>query len=239
MTTPQSPLHDADSEKTDEKRRLPRLTLPSEQFRHEASGKIFGVVDLSLGGMAIRVLESVQMEFFPVGGSVEGWLNLRGEKIRISGRVAHLRPGVVGCEFQGLEPDEQTRLEQFLDPSALGKALKPMPAGASGRVRWFHSPGGVELVLEGEGEALNSITLSLLQRVLVWSKEKGVRTGSIEADGLEPGHVAEAVLEMETLEIHYDTRPDEAYLKIAKQFILSSTLEPELQTLLVRKLELT
>src|SRR5690606_29800990 len=74
-----------------EKRLLPRLTVTHEVFRDGKTGKLFSVIDLSKNGMAIRYNDRADLdERYMVGGAVGGILNLRREKLPITGRVRHI-----------------------------------------------------------------------------------------------------------------------------------------------------
>src|SRR5436190_1257440 len=73
-----------------ERRRVPRLNLTKEQFRLEQNGKIFSVSDLSSNGMALRILDSEDLNLFPVGIILNGTLNLHREKFAVSARVRHI-----------------------------------------------------------------------------------------------------------------------------------------------------
>src|SRR3954469_9346698 len=80
-----------------EKRRRPRISLSSEQFRLGATGKLFQVLDLSSEGMAFRVISREDFAVLPVQMQIDGILNLKGEKYYIKARVIHLAGNNVGC----------------------------------------------------------------------------------------------------------------------------------------------
>src|SRR5688500_675172 len=85
-----------------ERRRLPRINLSGEHFRLARNGKVYSVMDLSLEGMALRVLDRDDFLIFPVASELEGTLNLRGAKHSLRGRVRHLGPEHIGCQFEGI-----------------------------------------------------------------------------------------------------------------------------------------
>src|SRR5579885_1866861 len=129
-----------------ERRRLPRVNLCGEQFRLLQNGKVYAVTDLSLEGMAFRVIEPKDLSLFTVGAEVNGTLNLHGLKYPFLARVRHERSDLVGCQFEWYGPGLERALQRHLDPSELGKELQPAPSPDPGTI-FYHGPSGTEFTL--------------------------------------------------------------------------------------------
>lgn len=167
-----------------ERRRLPRVSLSSEQFRLISNGKIFAVTDLSSGGMALRLLTLEDRVLFPVGAVVEGWLNLNRCKYRVGATVRNIRGDHVGFEFVNLSSEIREQLSRWLDPAELGQSLRmiPMPLGFDGGLSqwlWFHGRAGTEiLAFLPEGQLQKLIVVLWGERYVEWS-ETAIFTGRI------------------------------------------------------------
>lgn len=210
-----------------ERRRVPRLTLTSEQFKLMPVGRIYSVVDLSTGGMAIRILDPQDLRSFTLGADLQGVLNLRREKYRLSLKVRHVGRDLVGCEFTDLADDVRVALEKALSPRELGKELKPFPHQDALTI-WYYGSGGTNLILRrGIDGKLRSATLFILGIYAIWDEEKGVSTGSVGST-FEPSETRGAV-RFETLDMTPDSSPDLTKMNIAKQLILGSNLPTDVK----------
>ena len=222
------------SEPAAERRRVPRLSVTGEQFRLTLSGKIFSVVNLSMEGMAIRILERDDLIAFPVGVHVEGIINVRRKKYSVRGRVRNLCGDVVGFEFDGLESTVTDALRMHLDPVELGKELRPIPA--SDGATWYHGPSGTDLLLwRGVDGEFRRMTLFILGNYIHWDAENGIITGLAEPSE-QPDEIR-GVVRFETVILKPDSALDSSKLKIAKTLILSSNLSQDLQKWCIRKFE--
>jgi hypothetical protein len=237
--TPSRNLEDAsDSQaKASERRRVPRLNLTTEQFRLTATGKIFSVADLSTEGMALRVLEPSDLAVFPVAAVVEGTLNLRGDKHAVRARVRHVGRDLVGCQFDGLGGAVTEALRRLLDPTVLGRELKPIPS-AEGGALWYHGPTGTDLLLwRGTDGQYRRMALFVLGSYAQWDEASGLSTGRVRSS-FEDSEVR-GVVRFETLLLDGDSHPDAGKLKVAKTLILSSNLPQDLKKWCARHLEST
>src|SRR5688572_11125843 len=97
-----------------ERRRLPRLSLSSAQFKLTSNGKIYGIKNLSEKGMAIWLLETQELQSFSVGQLIHGTINLKGEKLSLFARVKHLALDQIGCAFENLSKEETQTLHAYL-----------------------------------------------------------------------------------------------------------------------------
>lgn len=218
-----------------ERRRLARLNLAQEQFRDQRLSKIFPVVDLSVSGMALRILERVDLQHFPVAAEVPGILNLRGNKYGVKARVRHIGADLVGLEFEGLPEATLTEISKFLDPVALGQELRPIPASEQGAI-WYRGPSGTHLILwrNPDGQ-YRKLALFVLGYCIQWDDEDGLFTGkALHSD--EEGEVR-GIFRYETMLLEKDEVPDSEKLEIARQVIQNSILQPELRKWCIRHLQ--
>jgi hypothetical protein len=224
----------SDSTSGAEKRILPRLSLSHEVFRSATSGKLFGVADLSRNGMAVRVLEREDFYEFAVGAEISGILNLRRQKIAISGRVRHIGRDQVGIEFENLGADASRALDEGLDPHTLGRDLREVPTGDS--TLFFASASGTEVLANRESDGrITRILVLVLGTLVQWEERGGLRTGRIRpADGqsYEVG-----ITRMESMSFLEDRAIDPQKLGLARTLISSSPLPEEVKTFCFRRLE--
>lgn len=218
-----------------ERRLLPRLTLSHEQFRLDATGKLFSVADLSLKGMAVRVVEREDLVHFTVGRELTGILNLRREKYPVQARVRHIGKDLVGCEFHDLTKDVETALARTLDPKVLGQEMKPVPSNDLGI--WYHGTSGTEFMIWRDYDGRQTkLAILVLGNLVQWDEEQGLQTGVVKSS-FEESHVL-GVTRFETLLIDRDFRIDHQKLSIAKTLLLSCNLPEELKRWCLRRLEL-
>lgn len=223
-----------------EKRRKPRINLASEQFRLNENGKVYSVLDLSPGGMAIRILNHNDLLILPVATVIEGTLNLRGEKHAIRAQVRHLGPQTVGCQFVDVASEVKNALERFMDPQELGRELRPIPSSDPG-VLWYHGPGGTDLLLSRATDGRYfRFTMFVLGSFIQWDEESGSSTGRARtSDERSDSHGEEwGLVQFETMILDSDPDVDPDKLSIAKALILSSNLPQDLKKWCVRQLTL-
>jgi hypothetical protein len=230
-----------------EKRKKPRIHLSSEQFRIDQTGKLFSVVDLSVGGMAFRILDLSDLAILPVATELSGILNLRGAKFPVRVQVKNIRSRVVGCQFIDLATSTRAALEKFLDPAELGRELKPIPTAqgahgsGEGATLWYHGPGGTDLLfsraLDGR---YHRFTLFVLGSYIQWDEEGGATTGrAVSSDDRRDQRGEEwGAVQFETIVLDADSQPARDKLSIAKDLILSSNLPQDLKKWCVRQLAL-
>lgn len=225
--SPVEPSADTSARRGPERRLLPRLTLSGEQFRLSVNGKVFGVVDLSQEGMALRLIEQSDRLLFPVGTRFSGSLNLNRTKFALDAQVRNLRGEQVGCQFVQIPEELRQELVQWLDPASLGASLRPMPSGASSDSIWYHGRSGTEVMVWPQGDSGPARVLVLLwgREFVEWDASRGVLTGEVKAsDQGDPFH---GVLRWTPEWLHADLSPDPSKLKIAKTLLISSKLPEE------------
>jgi hypothetical protein len=217
-----------------ERRRLTRLSLSSDQFRLSQNGKLFSIADLSRGGMALRVLALEDLVWFSVGANISGILNLRREKFHLQAKVRHIGKDQVGCEFVEVDTLLTHALKHYLDPSILGKALKPMPSSEAGKL-WYHGPSGTDLIFwRGVDGQYRRFTLFSLGIFVQWDEKEKIKTGHTQSS-FEVSEVR-GVFHYETMLLEADVKPDFNKLDIAKAVLLSSNLPQDFKKWCFRQL---
>jgi hypothetical protein len=217
-----------------ERRRLPRLNLGAEQFRLSSNGKVFSVIDLSIDGMALRILDRDDFILFPVASEVAGSVNLKGEKYPVKARVKRVGFDQVGFEFFELDSETRTSLDRFLDPAELGRELKPMPT-SEGSAVWYTGSSGTDLLFwrAADGQ-YRRLSLYVLGTFIQWDRDAGLSTGKAQSSS-SPSEVR-GVVRFETMLLNPDEVADPGKLKIAKTLILSSNLPQDLKRWCSRQL---
>jgi len=221
-------------EGSSERRRVPRLGLTSEQFRLSANGKLFPVADISFEGMALRVLDRADLVLFPVGARFDGMLNLRREKHHVSAQVRHLGADLVGCRFEALSGPVEGAIRRFLDPAALGRELRPIPASDAVAL-WLHGPSGTDLMLwrHADGQYWKFL-LIVLGSFIQWEDGRGGATGRITS-AREESEVR-GVIRLETMLLQTDEKTDPGKIALARKILTEAPLMGELRKWCLRQL---
>jgi hypothetical protein len=220
-----------------ERRRVPRLNVTTEQFRMsgpKGDGKIYSVVDLSTGGMSLRLLDSADLAQFSLAQVIEGTINLRREKFPIKARVRWLKNDAIGAEFENMESKTIQALKDFFDPEALGQELRPVPAQEEGAL-WYHGPSGTDLLFWRKPDgSYHRFAIFLMGSYAQWDEQSGLATGRSQS-ALEKSET-QGYLRLETMLLSPDPQLDSGKLDIAKTLILSSNLPQDLKRWCVRQL---
>lgn len=220
---------------TIEKRLLPRLTVTHEVFRDERSGKLFAVIDLSPKGMAIRFNDRADLsDGFMVGGTIVGILNLRREKLPVSGRVRHIGKDHIGIEFESLPSETAHAIQRVLDPHVLGQDLRPVPTGDASIL--YASEGGTEFLLNRESDGrFTKLVILILGSMIQWEERSGLRTGKVRSSDEES--YVQGITRLESMIFTEDSAIDPQKLSIAKTLVASSNLSEEVKKFCFRRLE--
>lgn len=233
-----------------ERRRLPRLSLSTEQFKLEVpnqgarvsksltqdlAGKIFPIQDLSVSGMRLWSTDPEDLKLFPMDSVQAGHINLNREKFEVQVRVRRLGQDNVGLEFENPSQKLVQALESFLSPSLLAAALRPLPSSDFQNTLWYHGPSCTELLIKRAMDGhYNLLDIYLLGQFVHWDDADGLATGtSVSSDQRSE---VQGILRIETLLLNRDPTPDGKKLGVAKKFILSSNLPLDLKTWCVRQL---
>ena len=220
-----------------ERRKLPRVSISSEQFRLSNNGKVYAVADLSPDGMALRLLDRQERVLFPLGTRVEGWLNIARKKYKITSIVRNIRGDHVGCEFHELSSEIREELLQWLDPTSLGQTLRLMPSpvgfGATGSGQfdwlWFHGRSGTEVFARVSSQNTEMDSRSICSLVVVlwgehfveWVAEDGVVTGRLRL--AEDRDAIQGVFRLAPEWFERDSELDPIKLNLAKTLVLSAS----------------
>jgi len=210
--------------------------VTSEQFRHDPSGKVFSVADLSTDGMGIRIINPDDLALFALNDMTEGMINLRREKFMCRARIRRVSADLVGCQFEDLPTATSNALEEFFDPVALGAGLRPAPASDESSL-WYHGPSGTDLLLwrRPDGQ-YHRLALFVMGSFVQWTESDGVSTGKVRSAG--EGKPDEGnVVSLETMLLQPDYRPDQGKIAIARTLISHSGLPDELKQWCTRQLD--
>ena len=218
-----------------ERRRIPRVSLPSEQFRLASNGKIFAVADLSSDGMALRLLSLDDRVLFPIGASVDGWLNIDRRKHRISAAVRNIRGEYVGCEFADLGSEVQSELGRWLNPAHLGQTLRlmPTPVGfGTGSLDWVwhHGRSGTEVLVKlGDGARAPDDRTPEKMVVVLWGTHfvewtRGLAPVSGSVKFADDRGAVQGVFRVAPELFHSDSALDPAKLNLARTLVAHSKL---------------
>jgi hypothetical protein len=218
-----------------ERRRVPRLSLTTEQFRLGTLNQLFPIADLSSHGMGFWLSDLSNRGYFTVGLLLEGTLSLNRQKYPIQARVRSLGLDRIGCEFENLLPETKQALSVFLDPVRLGAEMKLIPASELNSL-WYHGPSGTDLLFQkGDHDPFQKFVLYVLGMMIQWDAREGLVTGrvtpSVEQSDIRGIHRFESMI------LDYDSQVDPSKLSIAKTVIMSSNLSQDLKSWCVHQLE--
>lgn len=216
-----------------ERRRIPRIALTHEQFRHDETHKLFSVADLSPDGMALKLIDADDAIYFTLGSKFKGTLNFRRHKYPVAGTVRHLEKNLIGCQFENLAPEVVTELGRLLDPASLGKDLRPLPT-QDGSI-WYHAPTGTDLVIwRGWDGQFTKLLVIVMGNGVIW-EDSNLRTGMVSGQH-EPSE-GTGVFRFDTLHLDLDPAIDPQKLQIAKTLLMSSNLPADTKRWFERRLE--
>lgn len=216
---------------TRDQRKHARVSLFNEQFKFKENSKVYAVVDLSLEGMALRMIDQEDLHLFPIMRVIEGEMSLSGKKIRIRAKVVNIRQDIVGCEFEfrssGLDTSAARELAEYLRPERLAQELKPMDA-EDAHVTWYRSRAGTHILLrrnaKGESQWLG---VFILGSFVEWRVGQGLSTGRVA--GAADEAVAQGLARFDTMILDKDPKPDRGKCKIALDLIQDSELPKNLK----------
>jgi len=222
--------------KIQQKRKMPRIALSQEQFRLSDNGKIFSVINLSLDGLALKVLETKDSFFFPIGREVSGHLKIEEYKIPLKLKVVHIDRHFAGCQFENIEKESLNTLKNLLNPKYVGERLKLMPSYES-QGFWYHGPFSTEVVIKKNKEGKNNeLLISVLGSFLQWGEKKGLSTG-ISEDTADLD-AESSLIHINPLTVIFDDSFDHSKLILCRDMLAASPLSSDLKAWCLQKLEL-
>jgi hypothetical protein len=228
-----------------ERRRFARLTVTNEQFKLSSNQKIYAVSDLSENGLGLWISSDEDGSQFSVGGQMEGYLNLKGEKLFVAARVRSMSRDRVGCEFEkdsaGSGPELQElrqRLKVYLSPEFLGMGLKPIPQTDPSTIQYVGPSStllSVHRLPEGKEEQWDRFSLYFFHYFVQWETESDLATGHTVST--KNSSYVNGIFREESLDLVKDSEVDFEKLRIAKTILVSSKLPLDLKSWCLKKLE--
>jgi hypothetical protein len=206
-----------------EKRKLPRFHITPCQFHDEKLNKNFSVQDISLGGLAIRLVDRTHLPDFAIGTEHQGLVKVEGLKTSAKFIVRFIRGTLIGTEWTELTEILHQHLDDLSRPDHLGEHLKAYDLPDLANTVWYHNPVGVDLLYyqsSAEGASSHGIsrwTLFIHHSFVQWEIEDGVKTGQTVAED-EEGY-AHGIVRLETRLIDYDAMPDRRLIETAIELI--------------------
>ena len=222
-----------------EKRRLPRFHITPCQFHDGGMNKNFSVQDISLGGLAIRLMDRADLGSFAVGTDHTGIVKIEGVKIACQFKVRFIRGTLIGGEWLNATRELIEHLDEISHPEVLGKSLKKYDLPEMPDTTWYHSPVGVDFLIykmdTGTLKAVHRWVLYVHQAFVQWELNHGLSTGRAVAED-EEGY-AHGIVRIETRLIDYDENPDQKLIGIARELIECTDLvDAELKNFILNHL---
>lgn len=210
---------------TAEKRKLPRFHITPCQFHDNDLKKNFSVQDVSMGGLAIRLVERDDLPAFSVSSEHQGILKLEGLKLPCKFQVRFIRGSLIGGEWVNIEDTLKKHLEQVSHPKYLGLNLKAYDLPDSPDTIWYHNPIGVDLLLYLSDSKISRWTLYIHRSFVSREEDGAVRTGSALAE--DSDGYAHGIVQVETRLIEYDPQVDKRLVEAAIELIKSASIKEE------------
>ena len=224
-----------------EKRTLPRFHITPCQFHEGKSGKNFSIQDISLGGLALRLVERTDLPDFAVGSVHEGVIKVEGKKIQGKFQVKFIRGTLIGAEWEQPAKELLTHLEEVSHPEHLGENLRRYDLPEFVATQWFHNPVGVDLLFyppqatSASASAIGRWTLYIHNSFVPWEIDSGVKTGQTLAED-EEGY-AHGIVKLETRMVEYDLQADKRLIDSAKEIVMHAPIaDVQLKTLVISHL---
>ena len=211
--------------KASEKRKLPRFHITPCQFHDHALKKNFSVQDVSLGGLAIRLVDRADLPSFSVASEHNGILKIEGLKLPANFQVKYIRGSLIGGEWVNIDDSLKTHLEQISHPQYLGLNLKAYDLPDIADTIWYHNPIGVDLLLYLTDSKISRWTLYIHHNFISWEPESSVRSGRALAED-EEGY-AQGIVRVETRLIDYDPQVDHRLIETAIELVKSASIKEE------------
>lgn len=211
-----------------EKRKLPRFHITPCQFHDAKLNKNFSIQDISLGGLAIRLVDRTDLPEFSVGSDHEGVVKVEGLKTECSFKVRYVRGTLIGCEWINPSKVMTAHLDQISHPEVLGENLRLYDLPDLATTTWYHNPVGVDLLFykaTGDGatsQGVNRWTLYVHHTFVQWDIDGGLSTGQSVAEDDE-GY-AHGIVRLETRLIDYDATLDRKLIEMAMALIEHATM---------------
>ena len=205
-----------------EKRRLPRFHITPCQFLDEQVGKAFAVQDISTGGMAIRLVDRIDLPEFAVGMKRKGKIKVEGLKTDCEIQIRFLKGTLIGTEWVNPSRELIEHLDDISSSETLGQHLKEYSIPDVTNTIWYHNPVGVDLLFykQDAQATFQRWTLYIHQSFVQWDRDDEMQTGRTVAED-EEGY-SHGLVQLETRMIDYDATPDQRLIESAKTVLESA-----------------
>jgi hypothetical protein len=214
-----------------EKRKLPRFHITHCQFLDSGETKTFPVQDVSRGGLAIRLMDRLDLPKFAVSSVHSGMIKVEGRKLPCSFQVRNIRGTLIGAEWVEPGADLIEHLEEISHPGRLGEKLRKFDLPEVKATHWFHNPVGVDLLFYQSDRWM----LYIHQNFIQWESDSGVQTGQALAEADE-GY-SHGIVRLETRLIEYDSMIDRTLVRAARDLVAHAPIDnPELKSLVLNHL---
>jgi len=219
-----------------EKRKLPRFHITPCQFHDHELKKTFSVQDISLGGLALRLVDRADLPLFAVSSTHKGILKIEGIKLPAEFQVRYFRGSLIGAEWVNLNPALEQHLIEISHPKTLGINLKSYDLPDTADTNWFHNPVGVDLLLYLSDSKISRWILYIHHSFISWDQDHPVRTGRALAED-EEGY-AHGIVRVETRLIDEDPKADRRLIESAIELIQNAlVLEEDARQLILNHLQ--
>lgn len=212
-----------------ERRRFSRLSLSDGEARI-AGLPAMPIVNLSFGGLRLKLPEGTPPEDWPLGKTTPASLVLGSIQFETDLRVCNTWGREIGCSFVGASAGLTRLLSEFLKPRLLGASLReiksaqPRSIGPDLQLRWFQGDDGTEVYLwEKLDGGLVKEELFFLDYCVSWEKEgDGLRTAKVAEGTGRQGYGR-----MDQNSLVFFRIPSHRALKMGQVIMLASTIPSE------------
>ena len=233
-----------------EKRKLPRFHITPCQFHEARSGsndgqnraKNFSIQDVSTGGLALRLVDRVDLPDFAVGSTHQGIIKIEGLKTQCAFQVRYIRGTLIGGEWVDQSKELASHLEKLSHPEAIGPGIRQYDLPDTEATEWFHHPVGIDLLFyPPTGESASSSHVGrwiayVHQNFVSWEMDLGVRTGKTMAED-EEGY-AHGIVRLETRMLEHDEKIDRTMVRFVERLTeMTAVLSTELKNLVLSHLK--
>jgi hypothetical protein len=225
-----------------EKRKLPRFHVSPCQFHDGKLQKNFSVQDVSLGGLAIHLVDRSDLPLFAVGSEHAGVIKIEGLKTECRFQVRYLRGTLVGAEWQSPSQVLAKHLEEISHAENLGPGIKHYDLPDVTSTTWYHHPVGIDLLFyppNGDSASSSKVGRWMIyvhQTFVQWEMDTGIRTGKTMAED-EEGY-AHGIVRLETRMVDQDVHINGALIRWVETLVENtSALPDDLKNLVLSQLK--
>ncbi len=146
-----------------------------------SEANLLGLRNISIGGMALicdRVVKWASEDL------IRGLLTVDKKEFQIEARIRHLSDVLAGCEFTGENLTLKRAIEDYLRVEILALNLRPigqayLKPDPRGKAQWLTDGKANELYCVSDDQGLVAFHMSFIGHYVEWTREAGVRAGSV------------------------------------------------------------